>query len=44
MEFFHHAESWVLVAFILFIAVIYAVVNLLVDLAYGVIDPRLRTR
>ena len=28
----------------LFIAVIYAVVNLLVDLAYGVIDPRLRTR
>jgi peptide/nickel transport system permease protein len=34
----------VLQGFILFIAVIYAVVNLLVDLAYGVIDPRLRTR
>ncbi|HEU5484255.1 MAG TPA: ABC transporter permease [Microlunatus sp.] len=34
----------VLQGFILFIAVIYAVVNLLVDLGYGVIDPRLRTR
>ena len=34
----------VLQGFILFIAVIYAVVNLMVDLAYGVIDPRLRTR
>lgn len=34
----------VLQGFILFIAVIYAVVNLLVDLSYGVIDPRLRTR
>jgi peptide/nickel transport system permease protein len=34
----------VLQGFILFIAIIYAVVNLLVDLAYGVIDPRLRTR
>ena len=30
--------------FILFIAVIYALVNLVVDLGYGVIDPRLRTR
>ena len=29
--------------FILFIAIIYAVVNLLVDLSYGVIDPRLRS-
>jgi peptide/nickel transport system permease protein len=34
----------VLQGFILFIAVIYALVNLLVDLGYGVIDPRLRTR
>jgi peptide/nickel transport system permease protein len=34
----------VLQGFILFIAVIYAVVNLIVDLLYGVIDPRLRTR
>jgi peptide/nickel transport system permease protein len=34
----------VLQGFILFIAVIYAVVNLAVDLAYGFIDPRLRTR
>ncbi|MDN5761416.1 MAG: ABC transporter permease [Microlunatus sp.] len=34
----------VLQGFILFIALIYAVVNLLVDLSYGVIDPRLRTR
>ena len=32
----------VLQGFILFIAVIYAVVNLIVDLLYGVIDPRLR--
>jgi peptide/nickel transport system permease protein len=34
----------VLQGFILFIAVIYALVNLAVDLLYGVIDPRLRTR
>jgi peptide/nickel transport system permease protein len=34
----------VLQGFILFIAVIYALVNLVVDLLYGVIDPRLRTR
>ena len=34
----------VLQGFILFIAVIYALVNLVVDLGYGVIDPRLRTR
>lgn len=32
----------VLQGFILFIAVIYAVVNLLVDLSYGIIDPRVR--
>lgn len=32
----------VLQGFILFIAVIYALVNLAVDLLYGVIDPRLR--
>jgi peptide/nickel transport system permease protein len=29
---------------VLFLAVIFVVVNLLVDLAYGVIDPRVRTR
>ena len=34
----------VLQGFILFIAVVYALVNLVVDLGYGVIDPRLRTR
>jgi peptide/nickel transport system permease protein len=34
----------VLQGFILLIAVIYALVNLVVDLLYGVIDPRLRTR
>ena len=32
----------VLQGFILFIAVIYALINLLVDVAYGVIDPRVR--
>lgn len=32
----------VLQGFILFIAVIYALINLVVDLLYGVIDPRLR--
>ena len=30
--------------FILFIAVVYALVNLAVDVGYGIIDPRLRTR
>ncbi|SDE65371.1 ABC transporter permease [Auraticoccus monumenti] len=34
----------VLQGFILFIAVIFALVNLVVDLLYGVIDPRMRTR
>ena len=34
----------VLQGFILFIAVVYALINLVVDLGYGVIDPRLRTR
>jgi peptide/nickel transport system permease protein len=34
----------VLQGFILFIAVVYALVNLVVDIGYGVIDPRLRTR
>ncbi|GAA2099827.1 ABC transporter permease [Microlunatus panaciterrae] len=33
----------VLQGFILFIAVVYALVNLAVDLLYGLIDPRLRT-
>ena len=34
----------VLQGFIVFIALIFAVVNLVVDLLYGLIDPRLRTR
>ena len=34
----------VLQGFILLIALIYAVVNLVVDLLYGVIDPRMRVR
>ena len=34
----------VLQGFILFIAVVYALVNMVVDIGYGVIDPRLRTR
>ena len=34
----------VLQGFILFIAVVYALVNLAVDVGYGIIDPRLRTR
>ena len=29
---------------VLFLAVIFVVVNLVVDLAYGVLDPRVRTR
>jgi len=32
----------VLQGYILFIAVIYALINLLVDIAYGLIDPRVR--
>lgn len=34
----------VLQGFILFIAVIYALVNLVVDVLYGVVDPRMRTQ
>jgi peptide/nickel transport system permease protein len=34
----------VLQGFILFIAVVYALVNLVVDIGYGVVDPRLRTQ
>lgn len=34
----------VLQGFIVFIALVYALVNLIVDLLYGLIDPRLRTR
>jgi peptide/nickel transport system permease protein len=34
----------VLQGFILFIAVVYALVNLVVDVGYGILDPRLRTR
>jgi peptide/nickel transport system permease protein len=33
----------VLQGFILFIALIYSLVNLLVDVSYGLIDPRVRT-
>jgi peptide/nickel transport system permease protein len=33
----------VLQGFILFIAIMYSLINLLVDLSYGVIDPRVRT-
>ena len=32
----------VLQGFILFIALMYALINLIVDLTYGVIDPRVR--
>jgi len=32
----------VLQGFILFIALMYSVINLLVDLSYGLIDPRVR--
>ena len=34
----------VLQGFILFIAVVYALVNLAVDVSYGLIDPRMRAR
>ena len=34
----------VLQGFILFIALIYALVNLVVDLLYGLFDPRMRVR
>ncbi len=37
-----HRDYPVLQGFILFIAVVYSLINLLVDLAYGVIDPRVR--
>ena len=33
----------VLQGFIIFIAIVYSLINLLVDLAYGVIDPRVRS-
>lgn len=39
-----HRDYPVLMGFILFVAVIYVTVNLVVDLAYGVIDPRVRVR
>lgn len=37
-----HRDYPVLQGFILFIAVVYSLINLVVDLAYGVIDPRVR--
>ncbi|NUT33386.1 MAG: ABC transporter permease [Hamadaea sp.] len=39
-----HRDYPVLMGFIMFVAIIYVTVNLLVDLAYGVIDPRVRVR
>ena len=39
-----HRDYPVLQGFILFIAIVYSLINLLVDLAYGVIDPRVRAR
>jgi len=38
------ADYPVLQGFILLIALVYALVNLAVDISYGIIDPRLRTR
>ena len=37
-----HRDYPVMQGFILFIAIVYSLINLLVDLAYGVIDPRVR--
>jgi peptide/nickel transport system permease protein len=39
-----NADYPVLQAYIMFIAVIYAVINLVVDLLYGLIDPRVRVK
>lgn len=39
-----NADYPVLQAYIMFIAVIYALINLVVDLLYGVIDPRVRVK
>ncbi|MBB5871184.1 peptide/nickel transport system permease protein [Allocatelliglobosispora scoriae] len=39
-----HRDYPVLMGFIMFIAVIYVLVNLLVDISYGLIDPRVRVR
>ena len=35
-------DSGPIQSFVLFVAVMYVVVNLLVDLAYGLVDPRIR--
>ncbi|GAB2606609.1 ABC transporter permease [Pseudactinotalea suaedae] len=40
----YSADYPVLQGFIIIIAVVYALVNLAVDISYGLIDPRLRTR
>ena len=37
-----HRDYPALMGFILFIALTYVVINLLVDLAYSIIDPRVR--
>jgi peptide/nickel transport system permease protein len=39
-----HRDYPVLMGFIMFVAIIYVTVNLLVDLSYGLIDPRVRVR
>lgn len=40
----YNADYPVLQGFIIMIALVYALVNLAVDISYGLIDPRLRTR
>jgi peptide/nickel transport system permease protein len=37
-------DSGPIQSFVLFVAVVYVLVNLLVDLAYGLVDPRIRLR
>jgi peptide/nickel transport system permease protein len=37
-------DSGPIQSFVLFVAVMYVAVNLLVDLAYGLADPRIRIR
>lgn len=39
-----HRDYPVLQGFILFIAIVYSLINLVVDVLYGVIDPRVRAR
>jgi peptide/nickel transport system permease protein len=37
-------DSGPIQSFVLFVAVVYVLVNLAVDLAYGLVDPRIRLR